>query len=307
MPNSIPQEQNTPKQLERLAAQRYMYSIAKRVLIVQLMLDLASPVLLAVAVAFFPAFGIYAALIAALVVVADFTLEKFQSTKRESAAGVQELFDCELLKLECSDLVQRCIPDTIEIVGAAEKYERYDKGYAKIRNWYSSEVEQLPLYLARLVCQRINCYWDSQLRRKYLDVVWSAFFLLCAIVLIIALANGLTLGNFFVTIAGPLLPAIGWVFREVRGQSEAAQRKDKLREYAEELWTDAIKKHVPPQEVERKSRGLQDRIYDNRCNNPLILDAFYWWLLPRNEAHMNRSAKELVSEAMQSLGGGNSP
>lgn len=307
MPNNIAQEQNTPKQLERLAAQRYMYSVAKRLLIVQLALDLVSPVVLAVVVAFFPTFGIYAALIAALVVIADLILEKLQSTQRENAAGVQELFDCELLEMECPDLVQRSIPDTVEIIDAAEKYKRLDANYTKLKDWYSTEVSPLPLYLARLVCQRINCYWDSQLRRKYLGAVWGAFLLLCAIVLTIALVKGLSVGNFLVTIVGPLLPAIGWIFREVRGHSEAAQRKDKLREYAEELWADAIKKHVPVQEVERKSRELQGRIYDNRCNNPLILDAFYRWLLPRNEAHMNRSAKELVDEAMQSLGGGNKP
>jgi hypothetical protein len=108
-------------------------------------------------------------------------------------------------------------------------------------------------------------------------------------------------------VVAPLLPAIGWIIREFRGQSEAIRRKDELKRYAEELWTDAVKKHVPIAEIEHKSRGLQDQIYNNRCNNPLILDIFYKYLLPKNEAKMNRSAKELADEALQSLSKNGNP
>lgn len=258
-------------------------------------------------VALFPWFGIYAALIALLIVVLDSFLEGLESAKREQAAGVQELFDCELFELDCPELIRRDIPDTVEIIEAAEKYKQSDPTYAALKNWYSSEVDQLPLYLARIVCQRINCYWDSQLRRKYLQAVLGIFLLLFLIVLVIALVKGITVGNFLVTLVAPLLPAIGWVFREVRGQRAAAKRKDELRQYAESLWVDAIKKHVPIEEIERKTRELQDQIYNNRSKNPLILDVFYKLLQPKNEAHMNRSTKELVAEAMQNLGRGNRP
>ena len=70
----------------------------------------------------------------------------------------------------------------------------------------------------------------------------------------------------------------------------------------EELWRDAIKKHVPVNEIEQRSRELQDQIYNNRASNPLILDRFYRHLLPKNEAEMNRNAKDLVNEALKNLG-----
>ena len=307
MQNTISQDQNMPRQLERLAAQRYLYSTAKHFLTGQLFLDLLSPIVLAVLVALFPGFGIYGALIALLILVSDSYLESLQSSKREQAAGVQELFDCELLGLECHDLIARNIPDTVEIMEAAEKYKRSDPTYKALIDWYSPEVDKLPLYLARLVCQRTNCLWDVQLRRKYLQAVGIIFFILFAIVVTVALVKGLTVGNFLLVIVAPLLPAIGWVIRELRGQNEAIRRKDELKRYAEELWADAIRKRVPVEEIERKSRGLQDQIYNNRRNNPLILDAFYKCLRPKNEAQMNRSAKELVDEALQSLGSSNKP
>ncbi len=301
MPNIISQDQNTAKQLERLAAQRYLYSRAKRLLTGQLFLDLVSPIMLAMIVALFPNFGIYAALIAFIILVSDFSLESLQSSKREQAAGVQELFDCELLDLQCHDLIARNIPDTIEIMEAAEKYKRSDPTYQALKDWYSPEVDALPLYLARLVCQRSNCLWDVQLRQKYLQWVGAVFFILCVIVITVALIRGLTVGNFLLVVVAPLLPAIGWIIRELRGQNEAIRRKDTLKRYAEELWTDALKKYAAVEEIERKSRALQDQIYSNRCSNPLILDAFYKRLLPKDEAKMNRSAKELADEVLQSL------
>jgi hypothetical protein len=307
MPNTISQDQNTSRQLERLAAQRYLYSTAKRLLTGQLFLDLVSPIVLAIIVALFPDFGIYGALIALLILVSDFYLESLQSSNREQAAGVQELFDCELLDLQCHDLIARNIPDTIEIMEAAEKYKRSDPTYKALKDWYSPEVDALPLYLARLICQRINCLWDVQLRQKYLQWVGAIFFILCVIVITVALIRGLTVGNFLLVVVAPLLPALGWIIRELRGQNEAIRRKDALKRYAEELWMDAIKKHVAVEEVERKSRVLQDQIYSNRCNNPLILDAFYKRLLPKDEAKMNRSAKELAEEALQSLSKKNNP
>jgi hypothetical protein len=87
----------------------------------------------------------------------------------------------------------------------------------------------------------------------------------------------------------------------LRGQNEAIRRKDTLKQYAEELWADAIKKQATIEEIEYNSRALQDQIYSNRCSNSLILDAFYKLLLPKDEAKMNRSAKELTDHALQSL------
>jgi hypothetical protein len=262
---------------------------------------------LAVIVALFPGFGIYGVLIALLILVSDFYLESLQSSRQEQAAGIQELFDCELLDLHCPDLIMRNIPDTAEIMEAAERYKRSDPTHEALKDWYSPEVDKLPMYLARLVCQRTNCLWDVQLRRKYLQYVHVIFFILCAVVMIIALVKGLTVGNFLLVVIAPLSPAIAWVIREFRGQNEAIRRKDELKRYAEFLWTDAIKKRVSVEEMERKSRGLQDQIYNYRCKTPLILDAFYKYFRTKNEAQMNRSGKDLTVEALQSLGKSSNP
>jgi hypothetical protein len=305
--NDIAKKQNTQQQLERLAAQRYLYSRAKSVLGIQLALDLLSPLVLATTVAFVPSFDAYAAFIGVVAGVTDLLLESYESSHKRRAADIQEIFDCDVLELECRDLQVRRRPITEIIMEAARDYKRSDPNYSDLIDWYPPVVEKIPLYLARLVCQRINCWWDSQLRRRYVGVVVIVLLFLCASVFAIGLINGLTVAKLFLAVIFPLLPTFIWAYREIKGQTEAASEKDELRKYAEELWEDAMHKRFPVEEIDKKSRNLQDEIYYNRRSNPFILDWFYKRLHRKNEEFMNRGAEELVKDALQSIGNKNNP
>ncbi|MFL5625819.1 MAG: S-4TM family putative pore-forming effector [Ktedonobacteraceae bacterium] len=67
------------------------------------------------------------------------------------------------------------------------------------------------------------------------------------------------------------------------------------------------KKKLPIEEVEKKSRNLQDKIYYNRRSNPFILNWIYRRLLRKNEEFMIGGAEELVTEALHSLGKSSNP
>jgi uncharacterized coiled-coil DUF342 family protein len=88
---------------------------------------------------------------------------------------------------------------------------------------------------------------------------------------------------------------------------QTVSEKDELRKYAEELWEDAIHNRFPVEEIDKKSRNLQDEIYHNRRSNPFILDWFYKHLRLKNEEFVNRGAEELVNEALHSLGKDSNP
>ncbi len=301
MLNDIAKKQNTQQQLERLAAQRYLYSRAKSVMGIQLALDLLSPLVLATIVAFTPSFDAFAAFIGVCVGATDLLLESYESSHKRRAADIQEIFDCDVLELECHDLQVRRRPITEIIMEAARDYKRIDPYYSHLKDWYPPIVAKIPLYLARLVCQRINCWWDSQLRRRYVGLVVIVLLVLCTSVFAIGLINGLAVAKLFLAIIFPLLPTFIWAYREIKGQTEAANEKDDLRKYAEELWEDAMHKRLSIEEINKKSRDLQNEIYYNRRSNPFILDWFYRRLRRKNEEFMNRGAEELVNEALQSL------
>jgi hypothetical protein len=305
--NNIAKKQNTQQQLERLAAQRYLYSRAKSVLGIQLALDLLSPLVLATIVAFVPGFDAYAAFIGVVAGVTDLLLESYESSHKRRAADIQEIFDCDVLELECRELQVRRRPITEIIMEAARDYKPSDPNYSDLRDWYPPVVEKIPLYLARLVCQRINCWWDSQLRRRYVGVVVIVLLLLSVSVFAIGLINGLTVAKLFLAVIFPLFPTFIWAYREIKGQTEAASEKDELRKYAEELWEDAIHNRLSMEEIDKKSRNLQDEIYYNRRSNPFILDWFFKRLRRKNEEFVNRGAEELVTEALHSLGKSGNP
>jgi len=121
------------------------------------------------------------------------------------------------------------------------------------------------------------------------------------IVILLGFIKAMDLGRFFLVIVFPLLPAYIWAIREYLGQTEAANEKEELRKYTEELWTKALKKELTVQQVDQESRHLQDEIYNNRRSNPFILDWFYNRLRRENEEYINRGAEELVNQALQSV------
>jgi SMODS-associating 4TM effector domain len=301
MLNDIIIKQNRQKQIEQLAAQSNIYSSAKRVVIIQTTLDILTPIVSAIVLAVFPDSGTYTAFGIAFITALDVIFEINQSAQKKQAAAIQEQFDCDVLGLECQDLTQRHLPGLEAIVEAAEGYKKRHKDYSKLENWYPKIVEKLPLHLARLVCQRENCWWDAQLRRRYARLVGFVIFVLFVFVTLIGLIKGYSVGYLIYAIVAPLIPALVWAFRQLNGQLSAAKEKDDLKQYSEETWRRAIKEELTEAEIEKRSRHLQDLIYHNRSTNPFILDLFYFRLRPKNEVQMNRKAEELVEEAMQSL------
>ncbi len=301
MNNTIPQDQNKPIQLERLAAQRYLYSTAKRMLLLQVGLDLLTPIVSAVLIAFFTNLDVWGAVIGVVVFFIDLILEGLEDTKREQAASIQELFDCDVLHIEHQDLIAKDSPDRETIVEAAEGYKRADPVHARLKDWYAPIVGTIPLHLARLVCQRTNCWWDAQLRRRYAIRLAIGLAVIFLFVFGFSFINGFTIPKFFLAVAAPLIPTFSWGLREWRNQRKAANRLDGLKKHAEDVWKDTINKKLPQKELEKRSRTLQDKIYDNRSNNPLVPDFFYKRLLSKNETQMNVKAEELVDEALKSL------
>src|SRR6266516_849425 len=307
MQNTIVQEQNTRQQLERLAAQRYLYSRAKKVLEIQIACDVLTPIIAAILVAVFPDFDVYGAFIGISVAVLDFLLDNYQSSQKKRASDIQEMFDCDVLCLNCQEIKVRRRPINELILEAAEKYKRTDSTYVKLQNWYPPIVEKIPLHLARLVCQRINCWWDAQLRHRYVQLVGVVLLVISLIVILLGFIKAMDLGRFFLVIVFPLLPAYIWAIREYLGQTEDANEKEELRKYTEELWTKALKKELTVQQIDQESRHLQDEIYNNRRSNPFILDWFYNRLRRENEEFINRDAEELVNQALQSSNKNSNP
>ncbi len=295
MDNSIVSHQNLPDNIKKLAAQRHFYSRAKRLTAVQAAVDVLSPIAGAVAVVLKPDADVWAATIGVAVALLDaLWLEPKQSGFRELGANVQEEFDCSVLELPWNT------PLAGERVSAEDIHEAYKtckpSKSAPLEDWYPKAVGTLPLYQARLVCQRTNSWWDSKLRRRYCGWIGGMLSVVIACVIILGLINGMSLQKFVLAVVAPLLPAVLWAGREYQRQKDTALRSDRLKAYGESLWEQVVRNEVDESEVSKRSRELQDAILIRRQESAPVFDWIYKLLRSKHEEQMNVGAQKMVDE-----------
>ncbi len=110
--NNIAFRQNEQKQLERLAAQREIYSFSKKLYQFQIILTVIIPISLFIISSIWNTLVVYSALFGILVFIVDgIFLQPTIKKKKLKAAKIQELFDCDILDLEISPLPARHLVD----------------------------------------------------------------------------------------------------------------------------------------------------------------------------------------------------
>lgn len=297
--NSIFKTQNHQKQLERLAAQRELYSFAKKLALFQLLSTVIIPVALAVISLFQVNLAIISAIYGVCIFIGDISLiEPAIKQKRIKAAKIQELFDCDVLELPKSPL--KTVDDITveEVLIHHDAHVKIKTNIEKIKNWYPKSIEVLPISLARIVCQRTNCWWDSRLREKYAIFLKYFGIGVFALIVIIGLLTNQALIELTL-IASGLIPFFQFCIRQCNEHNEAASRLDELVRFANTLWTSALTRK--DDEIDANSRRLQDEIFEHRSKSPLILDFYYKLFRDKNETLMNRTSEMLVQEALSSI------
>lgn len=299
--NNIANAQNEQKQLERLAAQRELYSSAKRYHGFQIIVAVLVPIAFASVACAVLQISVFAAIYGVLSFVVDIAfLDPLISKKRTKAAKIQELFDCDVLVLPKSPL------KTVDDIKVEEVLLHYDahikiaSNIEKIRDWYSPLVSGLPLYVGRILCQRTNCWWDSKLRVNYSNFLKYLSLVVFALILLSSYFANLSLINFTLIISA-LIPFFQFSIKQHNDNLEAAKRLDQLVNFSHFLWEKALSS-FPIDEISDDSRKLQDEIYEHRRTSPLILDFIYSRFRDKDEMLMNRSSQILVEEALNKIG-----
>ncbi len=300
--NTILIDQNHPQQVDRLAAQRCLYSQAKRVLAAQLILTVAGAVVFAILAIIFERLRVWATFygVSASLLDAAF-LESRQKTLRQYAALIQEEFDCEVLRLEWPEWKASGKIDPEVIHAESCRYKKADPKFDDLKDWYEFEFTHLPHHLARLICQRASVGYDIGLRRSYRKWVAIIIVILCLGVFAFSLYSDVSMSKFILTVFAPLSPAILWGIREWKKQSEAIDSLDKLKKQADGLWKESLRSPDAQPDADSKARRLQDEILERRRNNPLIFDWLYIWQRDALEAQMRQMGTERIREAEKML------
>ncbi len=297
-------QQNSDAQVLRLAAYSEIYSQAKTLLAVQFSLTVPAAVVSSLMMAGHPDWKIWLTFYAITVSLLDaLVLERIQTALKKKAARIQEIFDCTLLTLPWRTVRCGAQVDTEDVREAGEAHRRKNPELAGLKDWYPPIASRLPLPLARLICQRANCWWDSRLRRRMANWLLGILVAVVVAVFVIALCSKNTVEQMILTVYAPVAPAVLWTVREFLRQRDAADALDKLRVHVERVWNDTLTGKFHDDDLLHASIEIQDMVFDGRTRNALIFNWVNKLIRPRQQVSMNDKAAELVEEAVLRLPG----
>lgn len=273
--NHILENQNNDENLQLLAAQRQIYSDAKLLQVIEIILTIPLVVLFAWVSNRNPDLTVYNAIYAFFILIADLLyFEPKIKNLKERAARIQELFDCNLFKLRWNNSMAGEKPDEDEINFSAQKYINKQKDFSVLKNWYSKEIGDLPLEIARLGCQKTNCWWDSKLRKSYNITLFLTAAIITTVLVVLAIQNNTSVIEFVLSVS-VLVPIYNFLGKQYRENKCATKIAEDLKHVVNKTWK-SISQNPDKQHLTELSRDLQNEIYSYRKNNPLIPDLFYF-------------------------------
>jgi len=303
-------KQNRPEQLNSLAAQRQLYTQAKQLSYVQIILSVPLIIIISIAtlvlndnalaqkvgvqqidISWIAAFvGVTVALIDLLVITP--IINGF----RDKAAKIQELFDASVFDLPWNDVAVGIKPDHEDISKYSRKIRGKQDEYNKLRYWYSDKLDGIPLSAATVICQRSNLLWDSDLRKYFSIIAGGVALFLVIFLMAIGVYEGLTLKSFFLVVFAPALPIIIFSTRQWIDNNKAISQLTSLKELLNTTWEELLSGEKSDSYILERARKLQDQIYLNRKSNPLIFDWIYELRKSKQHENMFYSIDKMIDE-----------
>lgn len=296
---TIIENENLSVNIERLAAQREMYSLGKTYFNLQLIFNVLITVLLLVVglllnhfceikidwVRTFYAFTI--------LLIDNLVITSLINQLRQKASSVQEMFDCDVLNIEWNKILVGEKPHNEEVNKFFKKHLIRAKDLNSLKNWYAISIGEIKTNAAKLICQRSNFYYDFALRNYFIRWVIGIAVALLIIIVFSSCLNDVSTRTLFISGLFPYLPILSMALRLYNEHTTSIKNLESLKSAINSAWSNLLKKEVVS---EQTIRQIQDKIFLNRKSNPLIPDKMYNKLRSNLEEQMYYSVSLLVEE-----------
>lgn len=267
MSNGILSKENEEHSLKMLAAQSILYDIAKRFTFVVVLFSVVLPLILSVVEFFITNTGIQTVIysISICSIIISFFLNKQVKKKKELAALIQQKFDVYVYNMPWNiSLFGRDKNVDYEIEKYCRKIIDNPKKKEDLKNWYTASIDDKELLDGILSCQRTNCFWDIELRKRYRALIMIISGLICAAIIVPSLMFKETLLDviariFFVT------PIFSWVSDTV------VQLNEDIEELSE---IDDVLKDTSEKQMDDLQQ-IQRMLYEHRKSCYKIPSIFY--------------------------------
>lgn len=271
---------------------RQIYSDAKILFAIQIVLATIVVVLLSLINVFHNIEWFLATYCVVVAVTDAIFFDEYISSKKEEASTIQEMFDTHVLDIEWNDFIEKI--DHEIIFRFSEKYKKIEPSFDSLKNWYSTEIGSIVDDKAKLICQYSNCRYDLSLRiftKRYYYFLATISSLLVAV---FALSKDISFKNIFILILLPLLPIIVFSIQRIKENNRSIEYLNKLKKISSRAWGKVISGNAI--DITKTTRQIQNRIFKNRKDSPLIFDWFYKIHRKHLENEMNYSVEQLVSQ-----------
>ncbi|HET7552696.1 MAG TPA: S-4TM family putative pore-forming effector [Gemmatimonadaceae bacterium] len=311
--NDIHTLQNEPGLLEYQAAAKVLYRRAELLNRIQFGLGVLLPVLVAVANLALPglvigrtidrgSFAAWGALYGIVIMLLDeLVFDNWQLSWKRDAATAQEMFDTTLFRLPWRRTKVGEPLETEDVHTWASRWRRVDPSLEMVRDWYAPTVRCVPLYLARVMCQRTNLWWDSKLRQQYALLLGIFAFSLAVLAFAVSKYLGLDVDGLLLA-TSTVAPAFRWAVRERKRHRATASTLERLCTRARELQDRIMADTVDVASAEQQSRELQDDIFDHRRSAPIGISWLYRIRRSEFEPAMGVNADHVIREYREKRG-----
>ena len=289
--NNIVKRENQSVNIDRLDAQRHLYSKVKTYTYLVVILCVLNPVLLAIAKVVFSKMDV----LVKITVVYSFVIVFFKpllnnciSKLQALAARIQQLFDCDVFELAWNEPLCGTKPAPEEVFKA-----RTNKGIEEFRNWYKEAVVLLDRLPGIIVCQRTNVFYDRNLRNIYGKAVNVMFCIAFLLVFFIGFFQNPHLWDFFLKVIVPLSPIVSWMidFKKQNKLSLSALKR------LDSLVNKALDKLYHGEQIdEQVVAQIQNYIFLHRKSSYPVPDFIYAIRRKSSEAATHYSVDEIVNK-----------
>ncbi|MBP9702870.1 hypothetical protein KBD69_04235 [Candidatus Woesebacteria bacterium] len=263
--------QNQRENIDRLASQRYFYSVGKKLHNSRLLISIFFAIFTPLLVILYPSTKITAGVMSSLWVIASFILQNIEKKIVNLAVNIQEEIDTGLFRMSWNYALAGEKPSEESIIYGSKKFEG---DMELLKDWYG-DVSGFPYPLDVLLCQRSNLAWDWRLKRIFsllLSLIILIFFLST---IIIGIKFGLTVYDFILVLVLPCIPSYVMGIQEARDfNSDSINRaglETKISKLSESVLVNDHNLQID------ELRNIQDSIYIYR-KGPLVPDWVFYIL-----------------------------
>ena len=278
--NGIGFAQNLESNLRLRVACKALYSKAKKVHFLGFTFSILLALVSVIAIYLFRSIGNLLGIIGAIwILFSRIVLQPWCDNLKLSGALAQEEFDCSVLGLEWNET----LPDKLtheDVLSAS-----LDGSTQEFLNWYPEVEAKWPQNV--LIAQRSNNNWSKSLNARYQTLL---ILLICAIILIGILICSLRheqLSTYLVAILLPSIPSLLDLSDMARSFGATAQNHERVEARIERQLL------ALPNVSKEDLRQNQDRIFQIRCQGPLVPDTFYNLLRDKFERLMQFAAHRI--------------